>query len=243
MVTFVQSCKYSCPFFWARIQQGKRRRFGLAALLFCSFVLCGCTSKVPTFTSSSVSTTGTLTASTDALAFGSVVMGQTATASVSVTNTGSAAVEISAMAVSGQPFSATSQSSLPTSISAGGTFNFTVQFNPNATGSASGQLTITSNSSSSSSLAVLLSGTGTAATSTETTLSSLSCATDVIMGSTTDSCTVALTGAAGSGGLTVDLSSNNASLTVPATVTVSPGASSASNPDRELRKRCSELPS
>jgi hypothetical protein len=59
------------------------------------------------------------------------------------------------------------------------------------------------------------------------TLSGLSCANGSITGTGIDSCTVTLNGAAGSGGLTVSLASNNSAVTLPATVTVAAGAVTA----------------
>jgi len=57
------------------------------------------------------------------------------------------------------------------------------------------------------------------------TLSALSCSSGTVSGSGTDSCTVTLSGAASSGGVAVDLSSNNGAVTVPASVTVPANAS------------------
>jgi hypothetical protein len=58
-------------------------------------------------------------------------------------------------------------------------------------------------------------------------LSALSCSTGSMMGSGTDSCTVTLSAAAPSGGLSVSVSSGNAAVAVPATVTVPANATSA----------------
>ena len=58
-------------------------------------------------------------------------------------------------------------------------------------------------------------------------LSRLSCATSPMTGAGTDACTVTLTTAAGSGGLTVSLASSNSAVTVPANVTVPAGSASA----------------
>jgi hypothetical protein len=59
-------------------------------------------------------------------------------------------------------------------------------------------------------------------------LNSLSCTNSSMTGAGTDACTVALSAAAGSGGLTIGLASNNSSVTVPASVQVSAGATSTS---------------
>jgi hypothetical protein len=59
-------------------------------------------------------------------------------------------------------------------------------------------------------------------------LSTLSCSNGSMTGAGTDACTVALTAAAPSGGFTVNLTSNNSAVTLPASVTVAAGSSSAS---------------
>ena len=57
---------------------------------------------------------------------------------------------------------------------------------------------------------------------------SLSCTSGSITGAGTDNCTATLTAAAPSGGQAVSLSSNDAAATVPSSVTVASGATSAS---------------
>lgn len=59
-------------------------------------------------------------------------------------------------------------------------------------------------------------------------LSALSCGSGSLTGKATDSCTVTLTSAAGSYGVTVSLASSSSAVTVPASVTVASGATSAS---------------
>ncbi len=58
-------------------------------------------------------------------------------------------------------------------------------------------------------------------------LNGLSCSSAALTGSGTDNCTLTLSAAA-SGGMTVNLATNNSAVTVPATVTVAPGGASAS---------------
>ncbi|HEY1807511.1 MAG TPA: choice-of-anchor D domain-containing protein [Acidobacteriaceae bacterium] len=58
-------------------------------------------------------------------------------------------------------------------------------------------------------------------------LSSLACSQSAMTGSGTDNCTVTLDGSAGSGGLSVSLSSSSGAVTVPSAVMVPEGASSA----------------
>lgn len=59
-------------------------------------------------------------------------------------------------------------------------------------------------------------------------LSGFNCGNSSVTGAGTDICTIALSTAAPSGGFTVSLTSNNAAVTVPASVTVGAGSSSAS---------------
>src|SRR6185437_10267648 len=58
-------------------------------------------------------------------------------------------------------------------------------------------------------------------------LSQLSCSKSSITGSGSDTCTVTLNGAATGNGFVVNLASNQSAVSVPGTVTVSPGATSA----------------
>lgn len=144
------------------------------------FALCGCLGGkiiVP------AADAGSLQASTTAISFGGVTLGQTASSSISVVNQGSAAVEVSQMTVAGQAFSVSGEGDLPVKVAAGGTYSFSVNFSPATTGASTGQLTITSNSTVNGMLVIGLSGTGTAASSTSSTsLSALSCASGSMTG-------------------------------------------------------------
>ena len=98
-----------------------------------------------------------LTASPASLSFGNGNVGQTSAAqSVTVSNPGSGSVSISQLAVSG-PFAHTS--TCGSSLGAGASCTVSVQFQPAATGAASGSLQVTS-SAPGSPLTVPLSGTG-----------------------------------------------------------------------------------
>ncbi|MGB6723831.1 MAG: choice-of-anchor D domain-containing protein [Terracidiphilus sp.] len=168
---------------------------------------------------------GSLQVSPSSLSFGAVSVGKTASANVSLVNLSSSPVKISALNVTGQSFSVKGQSSLPVTIAAaGGTYSLSVEFNPSASGSANGQLTVTSDAASNGTAVVSLSGTGMVSAPG---LNALSCDSASIVGAGTDACTVTLSEAAASGGFTVNLSSNNASVSVPSTVTVAAGATSA----------------
>lgn len=59
-------------------------------------------------------------------------------------------------------------------------------------------------------------------------LSGLSCSSGALTGAASDACVVSLTSAAGTGGLAVSLASNNSAVTVPSSVTVPAGATTAS---------------
>jgi hypothetical protein len=186
------------------------------------FALSGCGGKIAINGSNS----GTLTASPNPVTFGSVSIGQTASAAVSLVNGSSGSIQILQLNLTGQSFSVDGPINLPITIAAGGTYGLNLQFSPTAAGTASGQLTITSNSSATGTLVIGLSGTGTTATS-EVAVSALSCNNASMMGSGTDACMVTLNAAAPSGGFSVSLSSNGAAVTVPATVTVPTNATSA----------------
>ncbi len=166
---------------------------------------------------------GALKASPNSVSFGAVAIGQTASTAVSLVNGGSAPVEITKLNLTGQPFSVVASSDFPVTISAGGTFSLNVQFSPAASGTATGQLTVASNASTNGTAVISLTGTGMA---TPPALSALSCISGAITGSGTDACTVTLSTAAPSG-LNVNLSSSSSAVTVPNTVTVPVGATSA----------------
>lgn len=74
------------------------------------------------------------------------------------------------------------------------------------------------------------SGSGCAGAPATPVVSALSCSNASMTGSGSDTCTVTLSAAASSGGLVVDLASNNSLVVVPASITVTSGASSASFP-------------
>ncbi len=197
---------------------------------FCGLavILSGCGGAGFKVNSASVATGRTLEVSPSSVDFGNVNEGQAASAKISLLNSGSAAIQISQLTVSGQFFSIAGQTNLPVTIAAGGNYSFTVQFNPTAAGSMAGQLTITSNSSNNPTV-IDLSGSGvpegSMSPTTGPTLSGLSCAKGSMTGAGSDACTVTLA-AAGAGGLTVSLASNNTAVTVPASVTVPAGSTS-----------------
>jgi hypothetical protein len=212
----------------AHVNRGGWRRFFLhyRLILMClPFVFTGCTQRINLGAPSS-SGSGSLEVLPGAVNFGSVAVGQSASSGVSLVNEGSAAVQVLSVSETGQSFSVSGAGDLPITVAAGATYILNVNFAPTATGAAAGQLTITSNSQSGGTMAVSLSGTGAAGSSTA--LSGLGCVGVSYTGAATDNCDVTMSGAAGSGGVMVALSSNNGAVTVPSTVMVPAGATSAS---------------
>ena len=213
-------------FLRAHIAPPCRWRAFLVALVSCClpFALSGCAGGLIVAAANS----GSLQATPNTVTFGEVPLGQSASATVSLVNQRSAAVQVSQVNVTGQSFSASGGSDLPITVAAGGTYNFYVNFSPAAKGVAAGQVTIISNSPADGTISIGLNGTGTSAGATNTTnLGVLSCASGSITGAGTDSCTVALSAAAPSGGFSVRLASNNSSVSVPASVTVAAGTNNA----------------
>ncbi len=160
--------------------------------------------------------------STNSIAFGTVLVGQTASATVSVTNNGSSPLQLSIGQITGQYFSVAEQNSGTVTIGGGDSYNLNLQFAPLAAGAQTGSLTLTLGSESAT---IALSGTGQVAAGV---LSGLSCSSGSITGAGTDACTVTLNAAAGSGGQVVSLSSSVTAVTVPSSVTVAAGATTAS---------------
>ena len=105
--------------------------------------------------------TGTagLTVNSSSVSFGNVAVGTPSTQSVTLTSSGTAAVTVSGVSLSGTGFTE-SGATFPLTLNAGQTATLSLQFEPTATGAATGKLTITSNASSNSTAVVALSGTG-----------------------------------------------------------------------------------
>ncbi len=102
---------------------------------------------------------GKLNVNATSISFGSVVLKNPATQSITLSSTGTAAVTVNSASVTGTGFSL-SGASFPLTLNAGQTGSLNVQFTPTLTGAASGQLTISSNSSTGATTTVSLSGTG-----------------------------------------------------------------------------------
>jgi hypothetical protein len=189
----------------------------ILAFIQFSFLLgvCGCGGV-------NLKTSNTLVASPSSITFGTVALGKSATASVSLQNRGIAPVEISQLNFNAQSFSVNGSSTLPATVAPGATYNLTVQFNPSTVGAASGQLVVGTGTASLGATKISLSGSGAPG------LSALTCSLSSVFGSATDSCTITLNAETGSGGLSVNLSSSDAAVVLPATVDVPANSTSAS---------------
>ena len=191
-----------------------------------AFAVSGCGVTIPGTNAASNTNSETLVISTQAVNFGSVIVGQTANATVSVTNTGTASFQIEQIQLQGAGFAVTGQNSTPVSVAAGDSYNLGLSFTPTSTGATTGALLLTSSVAPGRQWTIALSGTGESTAAAPAALDGLTCASASITGAGTDSCTVTLTAAAATGGLKVDLASSNAAVTAPAWVTVAAGATS-----------------
>jgi len=162
----------------------------------------------------------TLTISATSIAFGSIGINTATTQSLTLSSTGNAPVTVSSAALSGAGFTS-SGATFPLTLNSGQTATLAIQFDPATAGALTGQISIVSNSAGSPS-AISLTGTGTA------TLTGLSCASASITGSGTDICTVTLNTPAPAGGFAVNLASNIAAVTTPASITIPARSQTAS---------------
>jgi len=158
-----------------------------------------------------------LTLSSTSLAFGTDLLNTATTQSVTMTSSGTAQLILSGATVTGAGFSVAGISA-PITLNPGQTATLTIGFDPTVAGAVTGVVTINSNVTNPATIA--LSGTG------QPGLSAVSCASASLTGTTTDACTVTMTGTAATP-LTVSLSSSNSAVTVPASVTIAAGAASA----------------
>ena len=163
-----------------------------------------------------------LKVSTASLSFGSIPLNTSKTQSLTLTSSGNLALIVNAASIAGSGF-AVSGAAFPLTLSPGQTATLVVSFDPTTAGARAGTLTISSNATSGGTATVSMSGTGQAAAA----LGAVSCSSGSLTGATTDACTVTLTSAASSGGLTVSLSSNSSAVKVPTSVTVAGSATTA----------------
>jgi hypothetical protein len=136
-------------------------RFGsglLLALFGCSAVaLLGC-GEIELATHG----TGTLAATPGTVAFGNVAVGHASHATISLQVGSSGPVQITQLSLIGQGFAMSGHAGLPITVPSSGSYDLEVEFDPVATGSATGSLTITNSSSTNGTVAVPLAGTGVA---------------------------------------------------------------------------------
>lgn len=144
----------------SRCQRALAWRLGLLIVALGSLGIAGCGTFVGT--PNNAAAAGLLIALPNNVDFGSVPVGQTATATVSLINKSADPIEISQLTFTGQSFSILAPGSLPITIAAGSTLKMTVQFGPTTSGAAQGDLNITSNLSPSPAAVVSLKGKGTA---------------------------------------------------------------------------------
>jgi hypothetical protein len=102
-----------------------------------------------------------LQVSATSLPFGNVAVGSTGTQMLTLVSSGTAPVTVSAAALTGNGFS-DSGATFPVTLIPNQSVTLTVQFDPTATGAATGQLAIQSNSTTGATVKVSLTGTGTA---------------------------------------------------------------------------------
>jgi hypothetical protein len=164
--------------------------------------------------------------STTSLNFGSLTVDTSSAAqTVTLTSSGSAPLTINSAVLNGAGF-IVSGASFPATLNPGQSAILSVIFDPTVTGAINATINI-SDSTSSGPVTISLSGTGLAAAGSPAavTLSALICSQSTYTGSGSDSCTASLSGAAGTGGEAVSLSSDNGAVAVPGSVTVPAGAS------------------
>jgi Abnormal spindle-like microcephaly-assoc'd, ASPM-SPD-2-Hydin len=100
-----------------------------------------------------------LTVSPTSLAFGNVTVNTPSTLPVTLTSTGTAPVTVNSGTLTGTGFTM-SGATFPVTLNPGLAVTLDVQFDPTATGAATGQLTIQSNSSPNATVVISLTGTG-----------------------------------------------------------------------------------
>lgn len=209
-----------------RIEQRPSMTERRGLLLLLVVALCG----MSLLSGCGVVVSGGIAVSPGTISFGAVPLGQSTVASVTLTNMGASAVAIQQLTIAGSSFSLSGSHTLPITIPAAGTYQLQVQFSPASPGAATGSLMVNTNAANGASATVNLDGTGMQMLTAgpAAVLNGVSCGSGSITGAGTDSCTVTLSGAAGSGGLTVNLTSSSTAVAVPSSVTVPANGTSAS---------------
>lgn len=212
----------------------------LACAVMPILALSGCSGNLVLNSAAASASTG-LVASPSSLSYGTLTVGQSASQTATVTNASAQPVVISAVSVSDSSFKITDHLSLPLTLQSGDSLNLHIVFQPSAAGDVTAEIVLSSgpatessaqiqNASSSNNqggTSISLKGSGKSANAVQAPVSALSCASADFAGSGTDSCTVTLSAAAPSGGVNVNLTSNNAAVTVPGSVKVTTNNTSA----------------
>ena len=187
-------------------------------------------------TSAAPQTSPQLTVSAPRLSFGNVTVNAATTQSLTLTSTGTAPVTVNSAAITGSGFTVVG-GNLPVTLSPAQSTTLQVQFNPGATGTASGQLTIVSNSLSGSTAQVALNGTGVTATSPQLTVSAgnLGFGDVTVKTATTQSLTLTSTG-------TSPVTVNSASITGTGYTLVGGTLPVTLDPTQVSNCRCSSSP-
>ena len=129
-----------------------------ATLALVSLVAVGCAGTVSSNSSNSSPKTPSLSLSATTFDFKTVVVGQSATQTLSISNSGGASLQITGLSLSNKAFSITGPA-VPSTIAPSSSLSYTLAFAPASAGSASGTLNVTSNAANPS-VSVSLSGTG-----------------------------------------------------------------------------------
>jgi len=212
------------------INSCQSRVFG-HSVLFAHLVIClsslgvsGCGGIVVlSGTKSSSADAPSLVASPAEVDFGSVSIGNSTNQKVSLTNKGSNSVQISQLSLTNTQFAVDGEGKLPVTLAPGSSLSLNIHFSPKNDLDSADQLSVITSSSSETAAAIRLHGRG-ASGSAE--VSSFTCDQASMSGAGSDSCTIAVSLAAPSAGLQVNLSSNSSAIKVPASVKVPAGSSS-----------------
>ena len=162
----------------------------------------------------------TLTLQNSAVTFaGYVPLKTTVSMPITVVSSGTMPLTINAAQVTGAGFHL-SGATFPVTLKAGQKTVFTVDFDPEVSGSVTGQVAFLSDSSSGTKVTTLNALGGAPP------VSQFICKSGSALGATTDLCTVYLSGASATGPVTISLSSNDPTVKVPATITLPTGTKS-----------------
>ena len=193
----------------------------------------------------------TLSINATSVPFGNVEVNSTATQSVTLTSTGTAPVTINSATLTGTSFSLAGVT-FPATLNPGQTATLGIEFDPAATGVATGQLTIICNSSTNATAVIGLSGTGIAAVHvavTPTSASVITGATQQFAASVTGTSqtevtwTVAGTGCTGTACGTISSSGLYTTPTaVPSPATVTITATSVADPSESASADVTIMP-